>query len=342
MKNFKRFFVAVLSLVLMLVALNPLAASAQDDKLTIVWYPNESGSDLAEARDAIGAFITEKTGKEVEHLTTTDYNIAIEAIASGQGNLAFMGATGYVQAHELNDKVVPLVVVSGESGTLEDAVYYSWIGVKEENAGNYKDGDTYKIDNIKGGSFSFVSQSSTSGFTVPTTGIIDYFKDEELTKDDFLEGGEDKFFSEVLFGQSHQGSLFNVIDGRAAAGAFCDTCVFNYVEAVDGEFNEVGTTYAIREDAEEPFTNNAGDKFVVISVTPVLNSPFAINTEVTSEEDAKILKEAFTSDEILENKKIFISEEDKEKGVTGLFYRKGDLRFVEADDEWFNPIRDMQ
>lgn len=342
MAKIRNFVVVLMAFLLVAVGFSVQTAMAQDDTLTIVWYPNESAADLTGARDAIGAYISEKTGKQVEHLTTTDYNIAIEAIASGQANLAFMGATGYVQAHNINDKVLPLVVTSGVSGTLEDAVYHSWIGVKAENAEKYKDGDTYKIDNIEGGSFSFVSQSSTSGFTVPTTGLIEYFQDDNLTKDSFLEGGDDQFFSEVLFGQSHQGSLFNVIDGRADAGAFCDVCVFNYVEPVEGEYNKVGTKYAIKEDAGEPFANNAGDEFTVISVTPVLNAPFVINTEVTSEEDFQTLLDAFTSDEIVNNNDIFITEEDAANGKTGLFYRDGDLRFLAVEDNWFDPIREIQ
>lgn len=62
-----------------------------------------------------------------------------------------MGGQGYVQARELNEKVEPLVIVSGKSGTLEDAVYYSWLNVLEANAEEYKnDKGEYVIDNIKG------------------------------------------------------------------------------------------------------------------------------------------------------------------------------------------------
>lgn len=42
-----------------------------------------------------------------------------------------MGPQGYVEAHAKNDKVLPLVVPSGESGTLDDALYYSWLSVKK-------------------------------------------------------------------------------------------------------------------------------------------------------------------------------------------------------------------
>ena len=88
------------------------AGSKGDDTLTIAWLPNESGADLEEARDEIGEIIEEKTGKEVEHQTTTDYIIAIESIANGNVDMAFLGAQGYIEANNKNEKVQPLVVPS--------------------------------------------------------------------------------------------------------------------------------------------------------------------------------------------------------------------------------------
>ncbi|PWW32517.1 phosphonate transport system substrate-binding protein [Cytobacillus oceanisediminis] len=319
------------------------ANSESDDTLTIAWLPNESGADLVEAREEIGKMIEEKTGKKVEHQTTTDYIVAIEAIANGNADMAFLGAQGYIEANNKNDKVLPLVVPSGESGTLEDAVYYSWLAVEKDNTDQFKNGDKFAIDNIQGKRFSFVSNSSTSGFKVPSTGITDYFAEKEefksLTAEDLLEGGEDKFFSEVLFGGSHQGSAVNLLSGKADVAAFCDTCVNNYVELADGEMNEPGAVYKVKEDAAEPLNTVAGKEFSLISVTPVLNAPFVINTGTVSEEDQKMLLEIMTSDEVAKNEKIFVPEDSE---FSGLFSKKsGNERLVEVDDEWFNPIREL-
>lgn len=319
------------------------ANSEKDDTLTIAWLPNESGADLGEARDEIGKLIEEKTGKKVEHQTTTDYIVAIEAIANGNADMAFLGAQGYIEAHNKNEKVLPLVVPSGESGTLEDAVYYSWLAVQKENADEYKNGGEFAIDNIQGKRFSFVSNSSTSGFKVPSTGITDYFSAKEefkgLTAEDLLEGGEDKFFNEVLFGGSHQGSAVNLLSGKADVAAFCDTCVNNYVELAEGEVNKSGAVYKVKEDAAEPLNTVAGKEFSLISVTPVLNAPFVINSGTLSEEDQKQLLEIMTSDEVANNEKIFVPEDSE---FSGLFSKKsGNERLVEAEDEWFNPIREL-
>ncbi len=311
-------------------------------ELTVVWLPNESGDDMKAARDEFGALFEKATGLKVKHQVTTDYIIATESIANGNADLAFLGPQGYVEAHAKNDKVLPLVVPSGKSGTVEDAVYYSWLNVNKADADQYKNGDQFAIDNIAGKRFSFVSSSSTSGFKVPSANIIKHFSAQEkyknLKSEDLLEGGSDKFFSEVLFGNSHQGSAVNLLMGKADVAAFCDTCVANYVELVSGEHNAVGSVYKVKADAEEPFNTIPGKEFTIISSTPVLNSPFVVNTDNVDEELKNKILTAMTSDETANNPKIFVPEDSEFQGV---FAKKGDERFVEVDDAFFNPIREL-
>jgi phosphonate transport system substrate-binding protein len=319
------------------------SGKANDDTITIAWLPNESGADLEAARDEIGKEIEAATGKKVEHKTTTDYIVAIEAVANGNADMAFLGAQGYIEAHNKNKKVEPLVVPSGESGTLDDAVYYSWLSVNKGAADKYKDGDKFAIDNIAGKKFSFVSNSSTSGFKVPSTGIADYFSKKSeykgLKPEDLLEGGKNKFFSEVLYGGSHQGSAVNLLTGKADVAAFCDTCVANYVELADGEQNKPGAVYKVKKDAAEPFNTLPGKEFEVISVTPVLNSPFVVNTESVNDEDQKKILDLLTSDETAKNEKIFVPEGSQ---FSGLFSKKsGKEHLLKVEDSFFDPIREL-
>lgn len=313
------------------------------DPLTIVWYPNESGSELAAARDAFGEIINAATGLEVQHRTTTDYNIAIETIASGNADLAFMGAIGYIEANKKNNAVQPLVIPSGQSGTIDDAVYYSWLAVKRENESQYKEGSNFVIDHIQGKKFSFVSTSSTSGFVVPSNSIISYFSQKEewkdLSSEDLLEGGRNMFFSEVAYGNSHQGALVNLLTNRVDVASFCDSCVGNYIELVDGDENRAGAVYKIRDGADDPFTGFPGEEFTLISVTPVLNAPFVVNQDNLSEELIESIVAEFTSDEVANNPHIFIPADSDFKG---LFSKRAEERFIPVDDAWFNPLRELQ
>lgn len=311
-----------------------------DDVIKVVWYPNESGTDMKSSRDEIGRVIEEATGKNVEHQLTTDYAIAIETLVNNNADLAFMGAQGYIEAKNGNDAIEALVVPTGESGTLEDAMYHSWLAVSIDDQEKFKADDEFSLDTLEQKSMSFVSNSSTSGFVVPSSTIIEHFSSksgyEDLTAEDLMEGGP--LFSKVLFGNSHQGSAVNLLNDSSEVAAFCDTCVENYVEVAEGEANTVGSIYQVKEDAAEPFNTVSGSKFTLMGVTPVLNAPFAANLEVLGQEDFDKLKEVLTSDEIADNEEIFVP---KDSGESGLFFKSAEERFAPVEDEWFNPIREL-
>ncbi|MGN0350951.1 MAG: phosphate/phosphite/phosphonate ABC transporter substrate-binding protein [Roseburia sp.] len=314
------------------------------DVITIVWYPNESADTYAEIREEVGKLITQATGKEVEQQLTTDYAIAIEALANGTATVGCAwGAEGYIQAQNSNPAVKALFTNSGESGTLDDAMYYSYLAVNEEDAKDYADGSSYSIENIVGKRMSFVSNSSTSGFKVPTNSIIAKFSEtsdwSDLTVDDLVEGGDDYFFSEVLFGGSHQGSAFNLLSGKCDVAAFCDTEIDPYASVVSGEEKQVGSVYEVNADADAPFDTVGGEKFTVIASTPVMNGPFVYNSEVLSPEDAQAILDLFTSDEVTNNSLIFYPEDGE---VTGMYKKSGDAHFVAVEDAWYDPIRNMQ
>ncbi len=312
------------------------------DTITLVWYPNESADDYDVAREEYARLFKEATGKDVEQKLTTDYAIAIESLASGTAQICFMGAQGYIEAKNANDAVEPLFVNSGASGTLDDALYYSFLAVNKGDEGEYVDGDGYSIDNIAGKRISFVSNSSTSGFVVPTNSIIGHFSKidgwTDLTQDDLIEGGNDMLFSQVLFGGSHQGSAFNLLSGNADIAAFCDTEIDPYASCTEGKENTAGSVYTIHDDASAPFDTVTGSQFVVIQSTPVLNGPFVYNSDALDPADVEAIQELFTSDEVANNELIFVPEDSD--GV-GMFEKTDSERFVLVEDSWFDPIRNL-
>lgn len=75
----------------------------------------------------------------MEQKLTTDYAIAIESLFNGTAQIGCcMGGEGYCQAKVANDAVNPLFVQSGESGTLDDTLYYSFFAVREADAAIWK------------------------------------------------------------------------------------------------------------------------------------------------------------------------------------------------------------
>jgi phosphonate transport system substrate-binding protein len=153
-----------------------------------------------------------------------------------------------------------------------------------------------------------------------------------------LESGP--FFSEVLLGGSHQGSLLNLVSGDVAAAAFDDIDVDMHLELVSGEANMPGAVYKVRDDAGDPFTAVRGKQFTILSSTPVLNAPFVYNEGVVSEADRKAITAYFCSDKMANDKRIFSDPNDKE--ARALFVKKTpDVCFLEVDDAWYEPIRKL-
>ena len=309
-------------------------------KITIAWLPNNAGEDFKDTRASIDQVIEKATGLKVEDKLTTDYGITVESIASGNAQLAFLGGESYVESHKKNPKVVPLVVNSGDSGTLKDALYYSRILVKKGNEDQYKSGTDYAIDNIVGKKYSFVSTSSTSGFKVPSSAIVSYFSKQDkwknLKTEDLLQGGSGKFFSQVLFGGSHQLSLVNVLTDKSDVSSVDDVDVVSYVDLTSGKDNTPGAVYTVKKDATDPFSKLAGAQYVVIKSIPVINGPIAVNTGALSKKTVDAMIQALTSDETTKNEKIFLPKGSKAKG-----FFNAPQRFLATDDSLYQPIRDL-
>ncbi|MEG1906509.1 MAG: phosphate/phosphite/phosphonate ABC transporter substrate-binding protein [Gordonibacter sp.] len=311
-------------------------AAAAADPLTMVWLPDNSSADLTSSREAIGAAITAACGRKANLLTTTDYNVAIEAIASGKAQMALLGAEGYVQANKKNAKVLAAFTNSDEDGKLDGACYYSRICVAAENADQYRSGSGYSIENIKGKAFSFVSATSTSGFKVPSSGIVEEFG--LSGSDELLEAG--KFFSEVLFGNSHQGSAVNLLSGDVDAAAFDDVDVDMYLDLVSGKANSVGAVYQAKADAAAPFDTVRGKQFAIIAITPVLNAPICFNEEALSADERTKIVDYFCSSKVADDPKIFVDPDDE--NAKGIFEKDSEKTcFVKTTDDWYEPVRKL-
>ena len=338
----KRMTAAVLFSILTLGAWANGSQEEASKPIVAVWLPNNSGEDWKAARTEFDKLITKATGRPVTDRLTTDYVIAIEAMATGNAAVAYLGPLGFIQAQQKNPAVQPLVVQSGDSGGLDDAGYWSRIVVKTENAAQYAKGSGFTLDAVKGKSFSFVSSSSTSGFAVPATLIRGQFAKQEgfgdkKVEDLFLQGGNGMFFSNVVFGQSHQGSLLNVLTGKADVGAVDDIDVDSYVDLVSGTASTAGAVYQVKQGAVAPFdTVPAGTKFTVLAAVKVQNAPIAVNINMFTKDQLQTLQALFTSDEVTKNPVIFVPKDSK---APGLNKQNGKNRYLVAPNSWWDPIR---
>ena len=309
-------------------------SKAEQKPLKMVFYPNESSESRRDAREAFQEILQEAVGRPVEILTTTDYNIALEALVSGKADMAYVGAEGYITAHKRNSSVIPLVTNSGPSGTRDDAKYYSFIAVPTKDADLYKKADGgFDLSLLKDKRISFVAASSTSGFVIPARALAAAFSLDNT--DDLILSN--KIFSKVLFAGSHQGSGVNLFRGDVDAAAFAIPLTLSVYELIDGEPFKTGASYRIAEGADEPFTSFAGSEVTVIRSIPVLNAPITVNAKTVSAEDIEKIRTALTSDKTANHPGIFAVKGSDKKGIYPKYSEK--TRLVPTDDAWYDELR---
>lgn len=307
-------------------------ADQQKKPLTVVFLPSDSSKEMGPVRDALSQVIHKATGKPVKVQTTTDYNVAIQALASGKAQLGLMGPDSYIEARKQNAAVNPLVTYSGESGTLKDAHYYSYLMVPKAKAAAYQDGGAYSLKKLKNKTISFVAATSTSGFAVPAGAIA---KVNSVKVSDLQQGGG--FFKKVLYGQSHPGSAVNLFNGDADVAAFDDIDLSQYGKFVNDK-TKPGADFKVSATAPAPLDGARGKESIAIAAAQVQNEPLAVNAKAVSKADqAKIVK-ALTAQSTTDNPRFFSKEDAKQPG---LFTQTGKVHFIHITDKWYAPTHQV-
>jgi phosphonate transport system substrate-binding protein len=179
------------------------APGGEDGVFTIAYAPNESNTEAADARQGLAKDLAEVLGCEVEEIQASDYNAIIEALRTGNADMAYMGSQALALGVDRTD--LEPIVMKAEDGDPEKAIYHSVLITRADNE------EINSIADIKGKTMAFVDPDSTSGNLVPTAEIIQAFPDEELNADMLHTNGD--FFEAVSFSGSHQAGLQAVIKG---------------------------------------------------------------------------------------------------------------------------------
>ena len=77
------------------------SAKGSDEKLTLALIPNEKVNDLVTTAKPLTDYLSEELGVEVEGVVTKDYQAAVEAIGSGQADIAIASAAQLASAEDM-------------------------------------------------------------------------------------------------------------------------------------------------------------------------------------------------------------------------------------------------
>ena len=215
------------------------AEVAAPEELVFAWEPGASEGKYENMRDLMAEAISEGAGIPCTTMTTTDYNVCIEAVNSGKAHYASLGAKEYVELHKKNPKVEVAWVLSDKEGELNPVSYHSQMLVLEDNSDQYKKADgTYEVtkEQLEGKNYSWVELSSTSGYVIPSISLATTCGIDN--PDDLGESG--KFFDTVYFGGNHANSMLNVLTGDADFCSADDTGMAAYYNVIEGGNGELG------------------------------------------------------------------------------------------------------
>ena len=183
-------------------------SASGDEPLQVGLIPNENPEEVEAQYQPLEDYLKEELGREVELSVPTTYNAVVEAMVSGELDLAYFGGLTYVQARQRADIHPLFTEVNPRTGTTK---YRSVIIVP---AGS----DVKKVEDLEGEDFAFGSVSSTSGSLYPSIMLnqagIDYRSD----------------LGEVVYTGGHDTTAQAVANGRVAAGGLEDRILYDLQE----------------------------------------------------------------------------------------------------------------
>ena len=172
--------------------------SGEQEPLRVGLVPNQNPEKVQAEYAPLGDYLSEEAGREVELSVPASYTAVVEAMASGELDLAYFGGLTYVQARE-RAEVHPLV--TEVNPRTHDTTYRSVIIVPAESP-------VREVAELRGQDFAFGSVSSTSGSLYPSIMLaqagIDYRTDlGEMT----YTGGHDATAQAVAGGGVDAGGI---------------------------------------------------------------------------------------------------------------------------------------
>jgi len=152
------------------------------------------GLETLHARyDPLLDYLAGQTGLKFQLVLPTDYNDLVKLLVNDEIDLAYLGGLTFIQS-SVNHPVKPLVMRD------VDTRFTSLFLVRSDDSAD-------DIHDLKGRSFSFGSQLSTSGHLMPR-----YFM---ISKKQLIP---EQFFSQVAYSGAHDKTAYQLRDGEIDAG----------------------------------------------------------------------------------------------------------------------------
>lgn len=202
----RRAFIA--SAIALTAALSPVAALADKsnpDTLRVALLPDENAATLIQNAQPLKEYLAETLGKKVDIVVTTDYSSMIEAMRFGRIEIGYFGPFSYVLAKSRAPEIEAFAVGVEKGKPTYNSVLIGTAG-----------GPVKTLADVKGQSFGFGDQASTSSHLAPRAHLVK----------NGLVGNED--YKVVHLG-THDAVARAVQQGQIPAGALSEPILRNLI-----------------------------------------------------------------------------------------------------------------
>lgn len=175
-------------------ALLSVATAHAQQVLRVSAIPDEAPTELQRKFKPLGSYLEQKLGMKVEFVPVTDYAASVEGLINHKLDMVWFGGFTFVQAKvRSGGKVVPIV-------QREEDQQFKSVFITTDKAIN-------KLEDLKGKTFTFGSESSTSGHLMPRY----YLLQAKINPDTDMK--------RVAFSGAHDATAAAVAGGKVDAGA---------------------------------------------------------------------------------------------------------------------------
>ncbi len=238
---------AVITTAIASTVLLSAGASYAQQVLRVSAIPDEAPTELQRKFKPLGDYLEKKLSMKVEFTPVTDYAASVEGLINNKLDMVWFGGFTFIQAKvRSNNQVVPLVQRA------EDEKFKSVFITTSK--------DINKLEDLKGKTFTFGSESSTSGHLMPRSYLLaaKINPDTDMKRIAF-SGAHDATVAAVSGGKVDAGALNISVWEKLVAGGKVDTKTVHVFYTTPGYYDY---NWTVRSDMNPVVRKKLTDAFL--------------------------------------------------------------------------------
>ena len=233
----------------LMFAASSVAAQNTPGVLRVSAIPDENPTELQRKFKPLGDYLAKATGLKVEFTPVTDYAASVEGLINKRIDMVWFGGFTFVQANvRSKGQITPLVQRA------EDEKFRSVFVTTNK--------DINKLEDLKGKTLSFGSESSTSGHLMPRSFLLaaKINPDTDLKRIAF-SGAHDATVAAVGGGKVDAGALNISVWEKLVAEKKVDPAVVRVFYTTPGYFDY---NWSVRTDMDAALKKKITDAFLAL------------------------------------------------------------------------------